>query len=53
MKHDDEKINIASVDIKGAYDGIDHGYLTKKLEEWRKQKFINNETVEFIKFLYS
>jgi len=28
-------MNIASVDIKGAYDGVDHKFLFRKLRRWR------------------
>ena len=46
-------MNIASIDIKGAYDGVSHEYLFKFLRIWKRQGFYSSKTLEEIRFLYS
>ena len=46
-------MNIASIDIKGAYDGVDHEHLFKMIKVWRRDGILTHETVDFIRFLYS
>ena len=41
-KRNKEHVNIASIDIKGAYDGVDHLFLFEKLEKWRKLGILNH-----------
>ena len=41
-------MNIASIDIKGAYDGIEHEYLFKRIKEWKRAKYFNTRTLEQI-----
>ena len=48
-----EHVNIASIDIKGAYDGVDHLVLFEKLEKWRKLGILDHQTIEYVRFLYS
>ena len=38
-KENGDQMNIASIDIKGAYDGVAHDYLLEKLEYWRKRGY--------------
>ena len=46
-------MNIASIDIKGAYDGVCHEFLFKRLKEWKRHRYFGNKTLEYIRFLYS
>ena len=46
-------MNIASIDIKGAYDGVCHEFLFQRLKKWRYQGFFNKETLAYIQFLYN
>ena len=46
-------MNIASIDIKGAYDGVDHEFLFQKLNMWRRLAYLDHETLGYIRFLYS
>ena len=52
-KKDGINLNIASIDIKGAYDGVDHEVLLKQLEYWKKVGFYNQQVLDMIKFLFS
>ena len=44
---------IAGLDVKGAYDGVDHNYLMNKVVEWSRSGYVNRKTREAIIFLYS
>ena len=46
-------MNIASLDIKGAYDGVSHQFLFERVEKWRQWGFMSRETMEYMKFLYT
>ena len=46
-------MNIASIDLKGAYDGVSHEYLFIYLRIWKRQGFYGNKTLEAMRFLYS
>ena len=46
-------LNIASLDIKGAYDGIDHHYLLEQVKKWKKLGFFSEYILDLIIFLFS
>ena len=46
-------MTIASLDIKGAYDGVNHQFLFERVEKWRQWGFMDKETVGYLKFLYN
>ena len=39
--------------MKGAYDGVDHKHLMKKVIEWSRSGYLTRKTRDMIKFLYS
>ena len=41
------------MDIKGAYDGIDHKVIRNRMDTWRKYGFYGDKTLELLIFLFS
>ena len=46
-------IAIASIDIKGAYDGVDHEFLFRRVKNWKRWGLIGRKDVAYLRFLYS
>ena len=53
IKTSNERIFIASLDIKGAYDNVTHEFLNNKIDKWVKHAYIRQETADMIRFLYN
>ena len=53
VRKNNRQMNIASIDIKAAYDNVSHEYLFRMLNIWRRLGFNSRETLTYIRFLYS
>ena len=45
-------MNICSIDIRAAYDNVDHNYLFRLLNRWRRISYISHETLDYLRFLF-
>ena len=45
MNKEGKQMNVASIDIKGAYDGVKHEHLFKMLKLWRREGYLSHETL--------
>ncbi len=43
-KNENKTVYIGSLDIKGAYDGIEHKTIEKHIDLWQKQGYFSKET---------
>jgi len=46
-------MNIVSIDIKAAYDNVDHLYLFRMLDMWVHLGYLNRTTLSYIRFLFN
>jgi len=53
VKEENLLIAIASIDIRGAYDGVDHEFLFARIRQLKRWGLTSMKTVNYLRFLYS